>query len=225
MNMVKAIALSTTSIFFYSPDPAEVKARVAKTSKYKADGPEMKELKPGSDAEAVFNQCRDAMIAEENAMNYIKRSVKGDASETGLIKFAQPILMKDYGGQYNDGLNDIRKAFPPVICGEGEDTKAAEIPFSSEIKFNMLIRDANPEVRSAEDAANNITIYIKGAPERILTRCSKIIEKGEELVFDEFQKSKVDLANDTFGRTGERVLAFAKRDLEPDLFTKAESLG
>ena len=153
-NVVKAIALSTTSIFAYTPETNEVKGRLEKTSggKYKAESEAMKELKPGSPIEIAFNECKDEMVAEEAAMNYIKRAVKGDASETGLIKFAQPILMKEYGGDYPEGLEGIRKAFPTVITGEGEDTKAAEIPFSSEIKFNLLIRDNNPDTRSAENA-------------------------------------------------------------------------
>lgn len=57
------------------------------------------------------------MIEEESQMNYIKRAVKGDASETGLVKFSQPVLMSEYGGEYEDGLNDIRKAFPCVKTG------------------------------------------------------------------------------------------------------------
>ena len=73
MQMVKALALSTTSIFAYTPDAADVKGRVGKETKYKADGPEMKELKPGSEAEKVFNHWKQVMIDEENAKNYIKR--------------------------------------------------------------------------------------------------------------------------------------------------------
>lgn len=38
----------------------------------------------------------------------MKRNVEGDASETGLVKFAMPALMTQYGGDYKDGLNSIR---------------------------------------------------------------------------------------------------------------------
>lgn len=164
------------------------------------------------------------MIDEEAKMNYIKRATQGDASETGLIKFTQPVLMKEYGGEFGSGLPDIRAEFPEVLTGEGEDKKKAEIPFSSEIKFNLLIRDNKKDIREAENAQDNITVFIKGAPERILVRCQRIIEKGEEYEFDEAQKSKVDLANDTFGRMGERVLAFAKRELDPAIYNKSQKL-
>lgn len=87
------------------------------------------------------------MIEQEAAMNYIKRNVEGDASETGLVKFTQPVLMTKYGGEYENGIETCRAAFPIVKSGEGEDKNPAMIPFSSEIKFNLIIRDNNPKIR------------------------------------------------------------------------------
>lgn len=180
---------------------------------------------PGHPATELYNGIRDQMIEEESQMNFIKRAVKGDASETGLVKFSQPVLMSEYGGEHEDGLNDIRKAFPCVKTGLDDDIKDGEIPFSSDIKFNLLIRDANKEVREPENKDDNITVYIKGAPEKILNRCSKIMQNGEEIEFDDKQRGNVDFANDTFGSTGERVLAFAKIELDPATYNKAAELG
>lgn len=59
------------------------------------------------------------------------------------------------------------------------------IPFNSDIKFNLNIRDMNPSVKSATTKKDNITVYMKGAPERILTRCTKILIDGVEEDFDE----------------------------------------
>ena len=218
--MVKTIALSTTSFFQFTPDVDTIRDRVSKCSKYKSNSEEMKKLEPGSEVEEIYNREKALMIAEEGQMNYIKRAVKGDASETGLVKFSQPVLMKEYGGKYADGLNDIRADFPACKTGPSDDMKDAEIPFSSDIKFNLLIRDANQEVRSPETPEDNITVYIKGAPEKILNRCSHILENGKERVFDDAQRANVDFANDTFGGTGERVLAFAKIDLDPSVYNK-----
>jgi len=223
--MVKTIALSTTSFFQYTPDVDEIRARVAKVSNFKVGSEALKELAPGSEVETIYNREKDLMIEEEGKMNYIKRAVKGDASETGLVKFSQPVLMKEYGGEYEDGLNDIRKAFPPVKTGLGDDIKDGEIPFSSDIKFNLLIRDANQEAREPSSPEDNITVYIKGAPEKILNRCSHILENGGERVFDDTQRANVDFANDTFGGTGERVLAFAKLELDPSRYNKGSDVN
>ena len=90
------------------------------------------------------------MIEKENKAYYIKRNVEGDASETGLVKFAQPILMSEYGGPYKTGIEGCREAHPPILVGS--DNSQAMIPFSSAIKFNAIIRDMNPAVKRPSTA-------------------------------------------------------------------------
>jgi sodium/potassium-transporting ATPase subunit alpha len=58
-------------------------------------------------------------------------------------------------------------------------------------------------------------LIMKGAPERILNRCSKILINGEERDFDNYWKDIVNEHNDAFGNLGERVLAFARIQLDP----------
>ena len=112
--------------------------------------------------------------------NFIQRKVEGDASETGLVKFVQPILDKRYGGEYDDGLNEIRSRYPIMRVGEN----TAVIPFSSDIKFNLIIRDLNTLESRPRHASDNMAVFLKGAPERVLNRCSTILVDGVELPFD-----------------------------------------
>jgi len=104
--------------------------------------------------------------AAEEKMLYIHRHCKGDASETGLVQFAQGVM----------DLNKTRGNFP---THNYNDAKGKEIeyliPFSSEIKFNLFIRNMN---NNTESDNQNLCIYMKGAPERILVRCSKILING-----------------------------------------------
>jgi sodium/potassium-transporting ATPase subunit alpha len=51
---------------------------------------------------------------------------------------------------------------------------------------------------------------MKGAPERVLGRCTKILVDGVEEPLDEAALFGVQSANDAFGGMGERVLAFAR---------------
>jgi sodium/potassium-transporting ATPase subunit alpha len=53
-------------------------------------------------------------------------------------------------------------------------------------------------------------VCMKGAPERILSRCTKILINGEERDLDDYWRKIVNNANDAFGKMGERVLAFAR---------------
>lgn len=63
-------------------------------------------------------------------------------------------------------------------------------------------------------------VILKGAPERVLNRCNKILIGGEEQNFDDFWKKKVKKANESFGNMGERVLAFARCQLDPEVYKK-----
>ena len=66
---------------------------------------------------------------------------------------------------------------------------------------------SNKNPTSRED---NLMVVLKGAPERVLNRCNKILIRGEERDFDDDLREEVNLANDSFGKMGERVLAFAR---------------
>jgi len=73
---------------------------------------------------------------------------------------------------------------------------------------------------SSDKPNKNLCVYMKGAPERILSRCSKILINGQEVDFSKDLFEKVQKANSDFGKLGERVLAFAKCDLSADKFSK-----
>lgn len=110
-------------------------------------------------------------------MTFIKRATVGDASETGLIKFVQPLLMNQFEALNEGSLDDIRIKYPILKNAEDE---AVMIPFSSEIKFNMIVRDMNPAVKAPKHKKDNIAIFLKGAPEKVLVRCSKISINDED---------------------------------------------
>lgn len=108
---------------------------------------------------------KEKIIHAEKLKPYLLQKTVGDASESGLIKFVQPILMQKFGGIYERGLISIRESHPIVRFGDG---KLGFIPFSSEIKFNCIIRDANPTVADPISKDDNMTVYLKGAPDRVI---------------------------------------------------------
>lgn len=117
-------------------------------------------------------------------------------------------------------LDEVRSATPTYVYQkDGKDIECL-VPFSSDIKFNLFIRDMNPAVREPERLEDGLCVYIKGAPERILNRCSKVLVNGEEVDFDDELRAEVDEANYEFGSLGERVLAFAMYRLPLDKYVK-----
>jgi magnesium-transporting ATPase (P-type) len=87
----------------------------------------------------------------------------------------------------------------------------------------MFVRDMDEHNKNPKTADDGLMLVMKGAPERILSRCSKILINGEEIPFDEKAKKLVNEANDELGKLGERVLAFARYKLEPEIYTKEPS--
>lgn len=83
----------------------------------------------------------------------------------------------------------------------------------------MFIRDMNKDLKNPAKKEDGLCVYMKGAPERILSRCSKILIDGEEKPFSDYA-DRVKFANDSFGKMGERVLAFARFQLDPKEYTK-----
>ena len=82
-------------------------------------------------------------------------------------------------------LDKYRNQYPTFTYKVENQTIDAMIPFSSEIKFNMYIRNMNEKILNPAHADDNLMVVMKGAPERILSRCSKILINGEERDFDD----------------------------------------
>ncbi|KAF8191565.1 aminophospholipid-transporting P-type ATPase [Mycena galopus ATCC 62051] len=114
-----------------------------------------------------------------------QRQILGDATETGLTRFA--------GRQLSSGYDQHQKSFPKVF----------EVPFNSTNKWALVILN--------KPHANGVlTSYIKGAPERVLAKCSSYLKDGVmEPMTDEFRQAYDDAYNYMASR-GHRVIACAQ---------------
>jgi len=128
---------------------------------------EHKALEPAEEAEMKAR----LLVAEKSLLN-VHRRCKGDASETGLVQFAQSIM----------DLEEARKA-KPAHQYKSDTGKAIDviIPFNSEFKFNLFVRDMGDE----------LMVFMKGAPEKILKRCSKILVNNQEVDFTDELRQEI----------------------------------
>ena len=194
LALVQAVVLGTYTIFNYDPTDDEAKMLYARMKKVPVASLEEYDL-----TSAESKEMKARLKTAEIDMLYTARHCKGDASETGLVQFAQGVM----------DLDKTRASFPTHMykTDAGKDIECL-IPFSSDIKFNAFIRDMSGSTAGGADS--NLSLFFKGAPERVLTRCSKILINGEEVEFTEELRNEVNKANSDFGALGERVLAFAK---------------
>merc|ERR1711887_26984 len=123
----------------------------------------------------------------------LKKEVNGDASEAAILKCTE--LSKG-------NVMDYRK----------RNKKVCEIPFNSSNKFQVSIH----ETEDPQD--NRYLLVMKGAPERILDRCTSIVVDGQERPLNDEWEDAFNTAYMELGGLGERVLGFCDFMLPADKY-------
>ncbi|XP_017557416.1 sodium/potassium-transporting ATPase subunit alpha-1-like [Pygocentrus nattereri] len=142
----------------------------------------------------VAGLCNRAVfLADQSNVPILKRNTAGDASESALLKCIELCC---------GSVKDLRDKHP----------KVAEIPFNSTNKYQLSIhKNPNP-------SESKHLLLMKGAPERILDRCSSILLQGKEEPLDDEMKDAFQNAYMKLGGLGERVLGFCHYVLPDDQF-------
>ncbi|OAF68794.1 hypothetical protein A3Q56_03462 [Intoshia linei] len=129
---------------------------------------------------------------EEDTPIYQRKTI-GDASESAILKFIE--------SQYGNTMQTRE-----------DNKKFVEIPFNSTNKYQVSVHEV--EI----DGEKQHVLVMKGAPERIIARCSNIMIKGKLLDFDQVWLKKYDSAYLELGGMGERVLGFCEYILPKDKY-------
>merc|ERR1712165_215261 len=129
----------------------------------------------------------------QESIPILKREVNGDASEAALLKCCELTL-----GQ--------------VMQVRSRNKKVCEIPFNSTNKYQVSIHE------SEEKSDPSYILVMKGAPERILARCSTITIDGKDLPMNEEWKEAFNSAYLELGGLGERVLGFCDLVLDKEKY-------
>ncbi|GAB6030638.1 hypothetical protein CHUAL_007495 [Chamberlinius hualienensis] len=127
----------------------------------------------------------------------LKRECTSDASEAALLKFAEIAVGKSTAFRL-------------------QHKKVCEIPFNSTNKFQV-------SVHTTDNKDTNSTHYIvamKGAPERILDRCSTVLYNGVSQPLDRTWRDRFNESYLALGSLGERVLGFCDLELPADEYGK-----
>merc|ERR1712055_694416 len=129
----------------------------------------------------------------QDSVSILKREVNGDASEAAILKCTELT---------NGNVMDYR----------AKNKKLVEIPFNSTNKFQVSIHE------TSDPSDKRALLVMKGAPERILQRCSTIVIDGQERPLSEDWKNAFETAYMELGGLGERVLGFCDFMLPEDKY-------
>ena len=95
-----------------------------------------------------------------------------------------------------------------------ERERVAEIPFSSAEKYMAtLVAEAGGGTAAADSLLSGRTLYVKGAPERVLSFCSHALVDGERCELDERRRAELVERNEAMAADALRVIAAAVKPL------------
>jgi sodium/potassium-transporting ATPase subunit alpha len=129
----------------------------------------------------------------QDSVGILKKEVNGDASEAAILKCTELT---------NGGVMEYR----------AKNKKLVEIPFNSTNKFQVSVHE------TSDPSDKRALLVMKGAPERILQRCSTIVIDGQERALTEDWKNAFETAYMELGGLGERVLGFCDYMLPEDKY-------
>merc|ERR1712001_110105 len=129
----------------------------------------------------------------QESVNVLKKEVNGDASEAAILKCTELT---------NGNVMEYR----------AKNEKLVEIPFNSTNKFQVSVH------KTSDPSDKRALLVMKGAPERILQRCSTIVIDGQERALTEDWKNAFETAYMELGGLGERVLGFCDFMLPEDKY-------
>ncbi len=105
-------------------------------------------------------------------------------------------------------------AYKAWLCEEDKESIISEFSFNSARKrMSVIVHDKG-----------TLTAYVKGAPEVILERSSRLFEEGKAITFDAAQKEAAEAAYKAMAAGGMRTLAVAFRELGDEARLSEESV-
>jgi len=146
---------------------------------------------------AVSNRAQfDEMQAGNMERPIDQRIILGDASESALVRMCEKI----------DPVENLRAAYPKIF----------EIPFNSSNKWQVTIHKQEQEDEDLLAGKTNTQriLMLKGAPEIVFEKCSRLLVQGKEVKIDDHWRAAFQQAYEALGSMGERVLGFAELYLD-----------
>lgn len=145
--------------------------------------------------------CTATFDAATSNLPMSERKMFGDATDCAVLRFSETI----------SAIAMVRDNW----------TKIFEIPFNSKNKFMLRLMRANNEealldavtpAEAKEYTQDDYCMTIKGAPDVLMSRCSRmLLPSGEIVELTDSRRQQLEALQEKWSATGLRVLMFAKK--------------
>ena len=128
-----------------------------------------------------------------------ERQVKGDATDTAVLRFAEGLSIPSLGVSASTLLASYEKIF--------------EIPFNSRNKWMLAVWRTLPD--PSTQAADSTWMLVKGAPDVLFPTCTSVMRAdGTVQHLDAGARRQLHALQEEWSSEGQRVLALCRRSLD-----------
>ncbi|KAJ3346558.1 hypothetical protein HDU83_002878 [Entophlyctis luteolus] len=140
-----------------------------------------------NDIHSIAHLCNGASFTSNSADKTVaERTIKGDSTDTAILKFAEAVGAGDSLREKNE--------------------KLFEIAFNSKNKWMLTIVKAR--------ADGEAVMMVKGAPDVLLPKCNWVLNSdGTVSPFDKNSRARITQVQEEWSQLGERVIVLCRRPL------------
>jgi sodium/potassium-transporting ATPase subunit alpha len=144
----------------------------------------------------IARLCNGAKFTAEDASSPIEeRAIKGDATDTAILRFAESLSSPSAG-------------FDSATLVASHE-QVLEIPFNSKNKWMLTVVRERGATTTTEPC-----MFIKGAPDVLFPSCTTVMNADGSIVrLDNIARQKLSALQSDWSSEGQRVLALCQRSL------------
>ncbi|TFK84922.1 calcium ATPase transmembrane domain M-containing protein [Polyporus arcularius HHB13444] len=150
----------------------------------------------------VARLCNGAKFDSSSAhLPVEERQVKGDATDTAVLRFAEELSIPTLGVDTPSLLASFEKIF--------------EIPFNSRNKWMLSVVQRCSEKKTQLQSDSERWMLVKGGPDVLFPKCSEVMNAdGTVSLLTQSLRSKLFALQERWSSEGQRVLALCRRSMD-----------
>jgi sodium/potassium-transporting ATPase subunit alpha len=161
-----------------------------------------------------------------------ERKILGDATDQAILRFSESMgpvseLRQLWGKNFELAFNSKNKFMIRILSLLGKEGLNFALPSSEAANFtsdDMYVPDMVS--RNLANRAHNRLLTIKGAPDILLSRCSRFVSiEGESMPLDNNNRLAIEQVKNQWSAQGKRVILLARKVLHGSMIRSQPTAG